>query len=330
MGRLVSILMLAISLLPARRPIIIFILIVALYAFLGSWTIYNSPQPHVDTFYQFLEAPQKVLLGENPYASSYTRVYAHITPNYFPYLPFSFIFTLPFVLFFSDPRFGIIFANVVSAYIMYRLFLSKKEGQIGFLFISTFLLLPRSFYIVEHMYLDPILFMFFLLFLYYYLKKNYSLSTLSASLFFLFKQHLIILFPFILQKKGIKLFLFFVPFFIILFFFLLSPASFVRNVIFYFNPKTVPAPIHMSLSLTTLLNSVPFFASSNLPYVISTILFIGIYLYIIRSNRSFVFKSAMVIFAFTYLMYQSFYNHYYLVAMFLFLDILLEYLRINV
>ena len=307
-----------------------FIFIIAFYIFLGSWTIYNSTSPRVDTFYQFLEAPQKILSGENPYASNYTKVYAGITPNYFPYLPFSFIFSLPFVLFFSDPRFGVIFANVISAYIMYRIFISKKKEAVGLLFVAAFLLLPGSFYIIEHMYLDPIIFMFFILFLYFYIKKGYSLSSLSASLFFLLKQHLFILLPFVLQKKKIRPLLFFVPFLAIVFFFLFDTNAFLRNIVFYFNPKTVPAPIHMSLSLTTFLSAIPLLSSLNFPYLITIVLFGCIYVYIIRTKRSLIFKAAMSIFAFTYLMYQSFYNHYYLVAQFLFLDILLEYLRINV
>lgn len=336
-GRFLSFVMLIVSLLPVIFPKtpgayskMLFALIIAFYLFLGSWTIYNSPHPRVDTFYQFLEAPQKILLGENPYASTFTKVYAGVKPDYFPYLPFSFLYTLPFVFLFSDPRFGIILANSVSAYIIYRLFQSKQKEQIGLLFVSAFLLLPRSFYIIEHMYLDPIIFMFYLLFLYFYLKKSHSLSTISLSLFFLFKQHLIILLPFIFQKKRIRPVLFFFPFLVIALFFLLDRTAFMRNIVFYFNPKTVPAPIHMSLSFTTFLSALPSLETSNLPYLISLFLFIGIYLYIIRSGRSFIFKTTISIFAFTYFMYQSFYNHYYMVAQFLFLDILLEYLRINV
>lgn len=312
------------------HPSMIFVLISFLYIVLSSWTLYQSPRPRVDTFFQFLEAPQKILSGENPYRTEYTKVYATVKPDYFPYLPFSFIYTIPFVVFFSDPRFGIIFANMISAYCIYRLFQSKHKEYIGLLFVSAFLLLPRSFYVIEHMYLDPIIFMFFVVFIYWRVKKKYSFSTLSASLFFSFKQHLFFLLPFLFQKKRIHLLLFFAPFLLIFYFFLINPKAFIDNVIFYFNPKTVPAPIYMSLSISTFLRNIPILGLSNLIYVIPFILFVFMYILIIRSPSSFISKITMSVFAFTFFSYQSFYNHYYLVAQFFLFDIMIEYLKIRV
>ncbi|MBI3366656.1 hypothetical protein HY041_03455 [Candidatus Roizmanbacteria bacterium] len=337
-GRFLSVLILIISLIRSVikkttlmiNPFIIFVIISILYIFLSSWTLYNSPFPHVDTFFQFLEAPQKILVGQNPYHAQYTKVYATVKPDYFPYLPFSIIYTFPFVVLFSDPRYGIIFANIISAYCIYRLFQSKHKDQIGLLYITAFLLLPRSFYIIEHMYLDSIIYMFFVLFIYWRVKKNYSLSVFFVSLFFSFKQHLFFLLPLLFQKKHINTLLFFAPFLLALYFFLIDPQGFIKNIIFYFNPHTIPAPVSMSLSLTTLLRNIPILSTTNYIYVIPVILFFFMYLSIVQSSRTFVSKVTISVFAFTYLMYQSFYNHYYLVSLFLFLDILLEYLTIKV
>jgi len=84
------------------------------YIVLSLWTLISSPHPIVDTFVVLKEAPLKFISGINPYASSYSQVYPHIIPNYYNYLPFSFIFILPFVVFFSDPRYSIIFVNVMA------------------------------------------------------------------------------------------------------------------------------------------------------------------------------------------------------------------------
>ncbi len=314
----------------------LFLILISLYIFLASWTLYNSPRPRVDTYFQFLEAPQKVLKGENPYTAVYTKVYKNIEHNYFMYLPFSIIYAIPFNLFFFDPRFGIVFANVISSYFMYLFFRSKHKEKIAPLFISTFLLLPRSFYILEHMYLDPIIFMFFLLCMYCFYKKRHSLAILTLSLFFSFKQHLLLLLPLFIKTKfknflsRRNLILSFIPFLFPIYFFFLNPSAFLNNVFFNFSPNKNPSPISISLSLPTLLKHIPLMNQTHLWLIIPLIIFLTAYVFILGQSGSLKFKILFVLFTLTLISFQSFYNHYYLVAQFLFFDIMVEYLKIKV
>ena len=314
-------------------------LIIVSYIMLSVWTITNSPQPHVDAFIQQKEAPLKLLQGINPYNTHYTKVYLNVDPNYFGYLPFSFIYHVPFVLLFSDPRYSIAVSNLISAFVIYKLFSMKKRKDDSFVFIALFLFLPRSFYVLEHMYLDPIIFSFFLLFFYYYMRKNYSKSIIFLSLFFSFKQHLIMLYPLLFKHIYSKLvtvkniLIFSLPFLLPLYFFLREPDAFLRNVIFFFNPQKIPAPVSNSLSFSTFLTHYFPILSHNSIFVsfVLFILFFIIYAFVIANTRNMFFSKLVTsLLLFNFLMFHSFYNHYYLVALFLLFDIMNEFLTINV
>ena len=151
------------------------------------WTLWGSPKPIVDTFDVFSQVGQKLLTFQNPYTAIFTRTYSQID-NHFHYLPFSFLITSPFSILFHDPRYAIIFFNLLSVLLLKKLFKNKFEGNRLNILLATFLFLPRSFYMLEHMYLDPIIFSFFLLFYFFFQKKKYTLSILFLALFFSFKQ----------------------------------------------------------------------------------------------------------------------------------------------
>lgn len=311
--------------------------IVFSYIFLSIWTLIQSPQPRVDSFIQQKEAPLKLIQGINPYNSVYTKVYSNVEPNYFGYLPFSFIYHLPFVFAFSDPRFSIIISNLIIAVVIFKLFKLKNRREESYPFIAAFLFLPRSFYILEHMYLDPVIFSFFLLFIYSYIKKRYSLSTLLLSLFFSFKQHLIFLLPLFVKHTSKKFhtfkhtLIFLLPFFLPLLFLLINPSAFLKNIVFFFNPQHIPAPVLNSLSLTTLFTRYMIKSPSIYLNVIFFILFLFFFLLIIFKRKTFLIpKLAVSLILFNFFMYHSFFNHYYLVALFLLFDILCNYLKIRV
>jgi len=309
---------------------------IVVYFFLSWWTIGHSPSPQVDSFVILHEAPLKLLSGENPYSAIYTRVYHNITPDYFSYLPLTFFYTLPFVLFFGDPRYGIIVANLISIWFLWKLFKDKKSAQVLPVFLTIFLFLPRSFYILEHMYLDPIIFAAFLGFFYLLTNKRKTLTLFTLSFFFSFKQHLIILFPLLLGNSGIKdmilskrMIYFLAPFFLIALFFAVAPGDFLHDLVFFYSPDRANTPIALSLSLPTLIrNYLPYFNPTLVNYS-GVLPLIVLFLFLLRNKMFFVEKMVIGLFLFNFFTYQSYFNNYYSVAMFLFFSIMLRYFGSN-
>lgn len=311
----------------AQNRIPIFGVILLFYIIVAVVTIVNSPRPACDCFVMLKEAPQKLMMGKNPYATTYTQVYANVRPDYFDYLPFSFIYSLPFVYLFGDPRIGIITAVVLTVIILQK-FLSRWPKDMFNLYALTFLFLPRSFYMLEHMYQDTIIFFFFVLFLYALQKKKNGLAMTALSLFFSIKQHLFILLPAFLFQKNIrklfmtrKIILFFLPFTLILIFFLIDPYHFLKNTLLFFNPTTQPAPINVSLSFPTFVKALILIKNITLIHIASALLFVGFYLIVIGRRIDLTYKIFIIMFLFDFFMYNSFYNHYYFIAQFLMLTI---------
>lgn len=314
----------------------ILLMIISGYLFLAIFTLINSPAPVVDTFVLFKEAPLSLLAGKNPYAQTYSQVYRNII-NHFPYLPFSLFYTLPFLLVFNDPRYGIIFANLLSVFIMYKLFRRKTDKKILYSAVFAFLFLPRSFYILEHMYLDPIIFSFFVLFFYFYKKNQDRWAFLFLALSYSFKFHIIFLtLPFLITKSFLKRFItnknylfFIVPLIIPLIFLIINPPVFLNNYIRLIPNSTISyiGPTALNLSLTNFLNKTILSNQQSLSSLLGMILFITSFISIIfRKNKlSVINKIISCIFFFQYFTYMSFFNHYYLLALFVFFGLLFTF-----
>ena len=314
----------------------IFPIILVFYLFLGMWTLWGSPKPIVDTFDVFSQVGQKLLSFQNPYIATYTRTYSQID-NHFHYLPFSFIATSPFSILFHDPRYAIIFFNFLSIIILKKLFKNKIENHHLDILLATFLFLPRSFYMLEHMYLDPIIFSFFLLFYYFFQKKKYTLSVFSLALFFSFKQNLLILLPLFFIDKNIrtvlkiKFIFFLIPFFLIAFYLFLSPEPFLSNTFLamfgtVFYPQAVRStPTDMALSFQIFVKQfMPNIKTVYLYAISGLVLFaVSVRILFLRNSNT-VMKIFLMTFAMGYFMHLSFFNQYYFVALFYFFALMLE------
>lgn len=295
---------------------------------LSFWTLINSPSPRVDTFVLFKEAPLSLLQMKNPYSLLYSEVYPGIK-NYFPYLPLSLFYVLPFLVVFADPRVAIIFAQVVSALLLSKFLSFSKIKEYSGLIILTFLFLPRSFYMIEHMYLDTIVFSFFLLALYLGIKKKMALFSLTLGVMFSFKIHLIfLLLPIFLTSEYLKILfqkrnaiLFILPFSLPLFFYGTAFKDF-WGILMRLSPGSSNiGPSAMNLSFVNFLNIFifPYFPQiPNIGILIGGVIFVILYFYVIRSTLSLPKKIFMTLFFFQYFTYISFFNHYYFAALFLF------------
>ncbi len=309
-----------------------FIFICTVYVLMSLWTIFNSPHPVVDTVVVLKEAPQMLIRGKNPYSSTFTQVYPNVNPNYYNYLPFSFFYELPFVLLFKDPRSVIVFSNLLSAILIYKLFKKTDKERVINVFVLTFLFLPRTFYMLEHAYLDPVIFSFFLLFIFFYVNKNKNkFAYLFLGLFLSFKQPPILTIPLFLKEnffrkdffklKNFSLFL--LPLILPLIYLAINSKAFLEDIVFGLNPAKITSPISSSLTLPTLLKYLSI--NANFAYLIGLILFAVTFIYLFFKKTSPLTKIVITFLAFNYFTYHAFFNSYFLVIQFLLLAITTEY-----
>lgn len=300
---------------------------VAVFFFLvlGLWTIVTSPNPHVDTIVVLKEAPLMLLKGINPYAAEFSRVYAGIKPDYFNYLPFSAVFFIPVVLLFRDPRYIILITNTLAFLLLYRLRDKNRRDSDSVLPLSLLLFLPGTFYMIEHIYLDQVVFFFFVLAA-YAVTRSRNLGAFVLSLFFSFKQNLVIALPFFLKSaflKNRKQLLMFFPFLLILAFFLWNPGAFLNDTVFGLQPGKITSPIDRSMTLPSFINylfGVPGKAK-GIVYLASSLIFAAVYVAVaFRRGMSISQKIIMTTFASYFFSYHAFFNSYFLVGLFLVYD----------
>ncbi len=312
--------------LSTRRSInakLIFSLTVFVYLVGAFLTIAFSPRPACDCFTTVQEAARFFLAGKNPYSSTYSQVYPGVKADYFPHMPMSFISVSPFVFLLGDPRFSLVFSSIATAFILRRLLThGKGDGGESVLVIAAFLFFPRSFYMLEHMYQEINMFMFFMLFLLLLKKGKEGWAVLSLALFFSFKQQLFIFLPlFFLNKKTRTLIMrnfwwFVLPFAVLVPYFVADPPAFARNVLFFLdiNSFTKALPLERSLSFPTFLTQKGGISVHAARYL-SAAGFAVCYLLILFRRANLYFSLALVLLAVHFMFPYSFFNHYYLVAL---------------
>jgi len=309
----------------ASHICIIFFLLLSLL------TIYGSPNPTVDTFVILKEAPQKLLSGHNPYDSVYSKVYKDIEPNYFSYLPLSIIYFLPFVYFLDDPRYGLIVAMLGTYFLLNRL--QKKNSSQKYLYSSLFLFAPRSFYMLEHAYLDTLIFFLFVWGLYLYGKGKNRLFSFVISTFFLLKQNIIILLPLFFNKiirERENIFLFLAPFLSIVFFFVWNPQSFIKNIITINQPNSLimqTSPFQMTITVPNILFQLFHPSISMMQYIFIFCALVALFitmLVLLHKKINVQGKIILILFFGYFFSYHAFFNSYYLVLLFLLFDFTLS------
>jgi len=309
----------------ASHICIIFFLLLSLL------TIYGSPNPTVDTFVILKEAPQKLLSGHNPYDSVYSKVYKDIEPNYFSYLPLSIIYFLPFVYFLDDPRYGLIVAMLGTYFLLNRL--QKKNSSQKYLYSSLFLFAPRSFYMLEHAYLDTLIFFLFVWGLYLYGKGKNRLFSFVISTFFLLKQNIIILLPLFFNKiirERENIFFFLAPFLSIVFFFVWNPQSFIKNIITINQPNSLimqTSPFQMTITVPNILFQLFHPSISMMQYIFIFCALVALFitmLVLLHKKINVQRKIILILFFGYFFSYHAFFNSYYLVLLFLLFDFTLS------
>lgn len=199
--------------------------------------IINTPYPKIDVFDILQNASSGVLQGRNPYTMTFNQIYANRTPDYFTYMPFSFLINIPARTLLGDVRFTSIVSLLITSLIIYKM--GKKQNMKEDSYYNIILLFmyhPLATLIVGEAWLDPILVALYSLFGYLFLTyKNKYWAYIMLALAFGIKQNMFLILPFLFKLKSFnfqKLILAYLPVIsIILFFLALSPQDFFADVV---------------------------------------------------------------------------------------------------
>lgn len=161
-------LILAISYLAKRLPKLLityrFAGLLTIAAMIRVFSIIASPNPSIDVFYILRDGSKQLLSLQNPYEMAYPAPYGVYIPTivfvYGPLTPFIF---LPSVILFNDPRYTLVIADIISAFLIYRLARHLKiDKTITNLIMVIFLFHPLFPFMTEQAWLEPVMTLFLL------------------------------------------------------------------------------------------------------------------------------------------------------------------------
>lgn len=169
-----------------------------------------SPSPKIDVYDMLKNGPIYLLQGKNPYSAVYPPRYQGVVPNYYTYFPLSFSVFGPANLLFGDPRVTFIFSDLMIVFLFFKI-LDKIKSTLGYskyLLPLIFFFHPSSSFILEQSWIEPLIFMMLVVFIYteIFLKKLRKFSFLVLGLFWGVKQSMLILLPFFIFFRHIRKF----------------------------------------------------------------------------------------------------------------------------
>jgi hypothetical protein len=145
------------------------ILLPAIYFLVGLWVLRCVPPPPVDICMFQNDACRAMLHGINPYSIDFPNLYANPSKMYdasvvvngrllfgFPYPPLSLLATIPGYIA-GDFRLAHLAAMTIAGAMIMRMSSGRVAGLAGMLFLFT----PRSFFIIEAGFTEPIVAMLF-------------------------------------------------------------------------------------------------------------------------------------------------------------------------
>lgn len=300
-------------------------------------TLVSSPKPYIDVFEILTKGSRELLGGNNPYQLNFQELYPGVPANIFGYLPGIFIFTVPVVTIFQDVRVLMILAQLITVILLYKLINNRGLKQ---LLILIFLFNPLSSFIIEQSWIEPLINMLIILFIYLILTKKRFLAAVIFGVFLASKQfHFLSIIPLTkligtFNKKMIAI-SFSIFFLIITPFLIISAKDFVNDTINYqlYQQGTsntfTKNLIHSSLSF----NSLYFmFTGKDISFYLIILILLAIYIMIYFSGKRsvywFVVSMSFWLFSFFLFNHMAFLNYYYQVS---FLIILAQavYLKMN-
>jgi glycosyl transferase family 87 len=173
-----------------------FLLLLACFAMMGIVVIRASPKPFIDVWVFQQGAADALLHGVNPYTVSYPDIYgprafAPYAPELlqagrvaeFPYPPLTFLAGLPAFAAFHDVRYAMLALMVGAAWLIAR----AAPGNTGELAAALVLFQPRTMFVLEQGWTEPLVLFCFTLALFALVRKAHwalsggALGLLAAS-----------------------------------------------------------------------------------------------------------------------------------------------------
>ncbi len=154
--------------------------------------IWSSPAPAIDVYDYLKNGALGFMHGQNPYSMQFNQLYKNVTADFYSYLPGMIFLTLPFVAVFNDPRYSLVFAEIICALLIYKLTKGKVNGRIGALLILNN---PISLYMIEQSYTEPLILLLLLAFAYFLKELKNSLTVFTLGFLLATKQYAIFLVP---------------------------------------------------------------------------------------------------------------------------------------
>lgn len=182
--------------------------LLAAFGVLGGWCIYNTPNPHIDTYPMAQEALAALVKGENPYAITFPDLYGNEVGSLFgyppgfsangrvlmgySYPPLTLLAGLPSYLITGDHRYVFVAAIFAIAGFLYFLGRSTTHGIIAAVLLLSF---PRLYAIMESAWTEPVVLVPLAATVWCAVKGKTRALPWVFGLFLCSKQHMILFAP---------------------------------------------------------------------------------------------------------------------------------------
>ena len=313
------------------------VILIATATLMRLFSIISAPNPTIDVFYILRDGPKLLLEGKNPYELSYPAPYGVYIPTIlFIYGPLAAFLFAPSVLIFNDPRFMLILADLISAFLILKIARHLKViSQMAQITVIIFLFHPLFPFMTEQAWLEPIITLSFFAATYLFLKypnKIYGSAPLGMVL--AIKSVYLLPVATYLKNKSANTFQYLtailVPIALSLPFLAADARLFLdRTQVYVTTPESIQAnlaPTHLALNISALILK---YTGIVLPTILVSLAGIATVLFLILkrpSQMSYVVLSTFLIFMvlfmfgpFVFVHYFAFLGNLLLLTMLLFL-----------
>ncbi len=155
-----------------------------------------SPSPFIDVFTITQESAAHLLMGLNPYTTPVSDVYHGITDFGFHavgyhYPPASlYLLAMGYALL-GDVRYISLLCEGVVAFVLWSVARRGSSRRVAELLVLLFLYHPRSLFILEQGWTEPLILLFFSLFLLLRMQGKHTLAAMAYGYFLSLKQYLV-------------------------------------------------------------------------------------------------------------------------------------------